>query len=122
MSNIRNAFAALALFAVVAISSTTAMAADGGPRADHWDSVNAHTTDVYKLTFRAGEAARVVVEGDGDTDLDLYIYDANGNLIVADEDYTDYCICDFLPYVTSQFTIKIVNRGSVYNRYHLRTN
>ncbi len=63
-----------------------------------------------------------MVEGDGDTDLDLYIYDANGNLIVADEDYTDYCICDFRPYVTSQFTIKIVNRGSVYNRYHLLSN
>ncbi len=111
MTYLTKPLAAIAMFAVIAVSSASAMAAD-----------NAHTTDVYQLSFRAGEAARVVVEGDGDTDLDLYIYDKHGNLIVSDEDYTDNCVCDFLPYVTSTFTIHIVNRGSVYNRFRLVTN
>ncbi|MGI9518483.1 MAG: hypothetical protein ACR2NP_15615 [Pirellulaceae bacterium] len=122
MFQLRKPLAALAMFAVIAVSSASAMAADKGPRIDQIDSVDAWGTMTYTLTFKRGVNSRVMVRGDGDTDLDLYIYDANGNLIVADEDYTDNCVCDFLPYVTSEFTIHIVNRGSVYNRYRLMTN
>ena len=64
----------------------------------------------------------MTVVGDGDTDLDLYVYDQNGNLIDKDVDYTDNCVCTFVPRWTGLFVIKIVNRGSVYNRYVLRTN
>ena len=85
-------------------------------------SVNAHGTDVYRVNFRAGETGIVTVVGDGDTDLDLYVYDQNGNLIDKDVDYTDNCVCTFVPRWTGLFVIKIVNRGSVYNRYVLRTN
>ena len=121
MYQFRKSIAALAMFAVIAVSSATAMAADKGPRIDQYDTVNAWGTMTYQLTFKRGINSRVIVQGDGDTDLDLYIYDRHGNLIVADEDYTDYCVVDFLPYVTSEFTIHIVNRGSVYNRYRLIT-
>ena len=88
----------------------------------HYDRVLARDYDVYEVTFRAQELARVIVDGDGDTDLDLYIYDANGNDIAKDIDYLDYCVCTWTPAWTGKFYIKIVNRGSVYNEYVLKTN
>lgn len=84
--------------------------------------VRANTTDIWRFNFRAHETAYVVVSGDGDTDLDLYIYDENDNLIDSDVDYTDQCVCSFTPRWTGMFTIKIKNRGSVYNCYTLATN
>ncbi len=86
------------------------------------DRVLAYDTDYYTVRFRGGEEAIVIVIGDGDTDLDLYIYDSNGNLVDSDTDYTDNCVCTWYPRWTDNFRIKIVNRGSVYNRYVLNTN
>ena len=100
---------------------TAEAGAVGGPKQSH-DRVNARSTDKYVVKFRGGSRARVTVNGDGDTDLDLYIYDETGNLIVSDTDDTDYCVCTWTPSWTGNFTIKIVNRGGVYNRYHLETN
>lgn len=93
----------------------------GGPRYTT-EIVAAKSTDTYRIQFRANELAAVTVDGDGDTDLDLYVYDENGNLITKDDDYTDYCYVTFTPRWTGYFTIKIVNRGSVYNRYAISTN
>ena len=93
----------------------------GGP-ASHTDAVNAKSTDRYTITFRGGEEAIVIVNGDGDTDLDLFIYDGNGNFITSDTDSTDNCVCTFNPRWTGSFTIKIKNYGNVYNRYVLITN
>ena len=84
-----------------------------------YDNVLGGYTDTWTYTFRANSEARVTVDGDGDTDLDLYIYDENDNLITKDDDTTDYCVCTWTPRWTGKFKIKIVNRGSVYNRYHL---
>ena len=86
------------------------------------ERVKAKGTDVYKVKFRANELAVVTVIGDGDTDLDLYVYDANGNLIDSDTDYTDNCVCTWEPRWTGTFTIKVVNRGNVYNKYVIATN
>ena len=93
----------------------------GGPQYAR-EIVAAKGTDTYRIKFRAYELATVTVDGDGDTDLDLYVYDENGNLITKDTDYTDYCYVTFNPRWTGYFTIKIVNRGNVYNRYVLSTN
>lgn len=93
----------------------------GGPQYAE-SNVAAYGTDIYRVKFRGGEIARVVVSGDGDTDLDLYVYDENGNLITNDIDYTDQCVCTFQPRWTGMFVIKIVNRGRVYNHYGLLTN
>ena len=90
-----------------------------GPSIDLYDKVLAGYTDTWTYTFRANSEARVTVDGDGDTDLDLYIYDENNNLITKDDDNIDYCICTWTPKWTGTFKIKIVNRGSVYNRYRL---
>lgn len=103
------------------VSKTQTRGAVGGARYNV-SNVNANDYDLYNLQFRAGQTATVIVIGDGDTDLDLYVYDANGNLIDSDTDYSDNCICTWVPRWTGTFTIKIVNRGSVYNHYVLRTN
>jgi hypothetical protein len=92
-----------------------------GPYA-HVDVVNADSTDVYRMTFRGGEAAVLRVIGDGSTRLDLYIYDENGNLITSAVGPGDVCRADFHPLWTGPFVIKIVNRGYVWNRYTLLTN
>jgi hypothetical protein len=66
--------------------------------------------------------AIVTVQGDGDTDLDLYVYDEFGNRVAADEGPTDHCSVIWTPRWTGTFTIKVVNRGALSNRYRLRTN
>ena len=86
------------------------------------DAVRAGQTDVWEFTFVGGQRAGVVVSGDGDTDLDLYVHDQHGNLICGDDDYTDDTVCIWTPRWTGTFYVKIVNRGSVYNRYLLVTN
>ena len=68
------------------------------------------------------ELAEVCVSGDGDTDLDLYVYDSNGNLIGSDADYSDDCVVRWVPAWTGEFTIKVVNRGAVYNNFAIWTN
>lgn len=95
--------------------------AQGGPKYDS-DRVWAHDYVYYNIVFYANEIAEVAVSGDGDTDLDLYVYDANGNLITSDTDYTDDCYVRWVPAWTGTFKIKIVNRGGVYNNYVLVTN
>lgn len=109
------------LLALIDEVASNVRGAVGGPKY-HADAVNAKGTDIYNITFRANELAIVTVVGDGDTDLDLYVYDQNGNLIDSDTDYTDNCVCTWTPRWTGNFRIKIVNRGSVYNRYVIRTN
>lgn len=76
----------------------------------------------YTCKFWANELAEVIVIGDGDNDLDLYIYDQNGNLIASDTDYTDQCVCRWVPSWTGAFTIRIVNRGAIYSNFAIATN
>jgi hypothetical protein len=96
--------------------------ASGGPRSNLGERVLANTTDVYHITFYAGELAQVFVRGDGDTDLDLYVYDEDGNLITSDTDLTDVCLTQWVPAWTGTFRIELVNLGSVYNQYDIVTN
>ena len=85
--------------------------------------VQAYGTDRWDpITFYAGQLALISVTGDGATDLDLYVYDAAGNLVAKDDDELDFCYVAFTPRVTQPYTIRVVNRGSVYNEYTLRTN
>lgn len=88
----------------------------------HRDRVLAGCTDSYTIRFRGGEVAYIVVNGDHDTDLDLYVYDENGNFIVADTDRTDICTVSFTPRWTGVFYVKIKNLGRVSNYYTLYTN
>ena len=90
----------------------------GGP-AYTTDRVYSHSTNAYTCTLKAGEVTTIELKGDGSTDLDLYVYDMYGNLITYDESYGDYCYASLAVYLTSKFTIKVVNRGNVYNDFVL---
>jgi hypothetical protein len=95
-------------------------AVGGAKQGSH--SVRARSTDQFTLAFTAGRLAEILVSGDGDTDLDLYVYDSNNNLITYSEDYSDDCYVSWVPRWTGNFIIKVVNRGSVFNRYVIVTN
>lgn len=92
-----------------------------GPSRDY-AAVNGKSYMDYTASFVANQLAEVLVSGDGDTDLDLYVYDSNGNLIVSDTDYSDDCYVRWVPAWTGRYTIRIVNRGPVYNRFVILTN
>lgn len=108
--------------AALLLTSAAVQAGVVGGSRRHVDVVSPFSTDSYHVTFRGGEAAVVIVSGDGSTDLDLYVYDANRNLIAFDDDSTDDCIVRFTPRWTGSFTICIVNRGRLPNLYVLATN
>jgi hypothetical protein len=103
------------------VGSVAQAGAIGGPKVSQ-SVVLPGSTDRYVVGFRAGETAVVVVRGDGDTDLDLYVYDENGNLITSDDDGSDDCVVQWTPMWSGKFTIRIVNRGSLGNRYRVATN
>lgn len=86
------------------------------------DVVGPGCADNYTVSFVKGYLAEVGLSGDGDTDLDLYVYDSNGNLIASDTDYTDDCYVNWVPRWTGRYTIRVVNRGRIANKYVLITN
>lgn len=92
-----------------------------GPSRDY-AVVNGNGIIDYTASFVANELAEVLVCGDGDTDLDLFVYDSNGNLVGKDTDYSDDCYVPWVPAWTGRYTIRIVNRGPVYNRFVILTN
>jgi hypothetical protein len=82
--------------------------------------VNAHSTDRFDpITFRAGQDATVIVQGDGDTMLHLRVFDQGGHLVDDDTCQYDRCVADFTPRWTGPFTITVENLGSVYNNYSM---
>lgn len=103
------------------ITTGSTRGAVGGPKGQK-DRVYGKDINSYQVKFWASELAEVCVSGDGDTDLDLYVYDANGNLIGSDTDYTDECVVRWVPAWTGIFIIKVVNRGVLYNNYVIWTN
>jgi hypothetical protein len=112
---------AAAGLAVPALTPPVQAGADGGPKVGT-KVVRAYATDSFVVKFTGGAPAMVYVEGDGDTDLDLYVFDETGKLIGADEDDTDVCLVTWTPRRTGMFTIRVVNRGALSNRYTIVTN
>jgi hypothetical protein len=114
--------AALVSVSVLGISSASASVSadpEGGPKSQV-TRVNAYSTDVFKVDCWGGEVTAIRIQGDGDTDLDLYVYDGNGNLVGTGDSYSDCEEVQVLPYYRQTLTIKVVNRGSVYNQYSIR--
>ncbi len=103
------------------LQSGSTRGAVGGPKYGEGRVYGKDYVD-YDLKFWANELAEVIVIGDGDNDLDLYVYDGNGNLIASDTDYTDQCVCRWVPAWTSVFRLRIVNRGTIYSNYAIATN
>jgi outer membrane protein assembly factor BamB len=79
-----------------------------------------------KVVFVANKLAEFVLIGDGDTDIDVYVFDARGNEVAKDEDPAEYgsdlCVCRWTPSEEQEYTIRIVNRGKVYNLCQAGTN
>jgi hypothetical protein len=105
----------------VSVLSISSAAADpvGGPKADQ-TRVNANSTDVFKVDCWGDEVTAIRIQGDDDTDLDLYVYDEAGNLISSGTGNSDREEVQILPYYRQTLTIKVVNRGNVYNAYSIR--
>ncbi len=103
------------------MKSSSTRGAVGGPCADN-DVVYGKDVNTYTVKFWANELAQVGVSGNGNTDLDLYVYDANGNLIGSDTDYSDDCLVRWVPAWTGTFVIKVVNRGIYNNAFVILTN
>mgnify|MGYP001472189636 CR=1 FL=1 len=109
----------VALIACLVASGIALNADPVGGAKESYTSVEANATDVYQLECYGEEATAIRIDGDNDTDLDLYVYDGNGNLIVAGESYSDFEKVIVSPFYRQTLTIKVVNRGGVYNRYAL---
>ena len=103
------------------VKSGVTRGAVGGPKYGEGRVYGKTYTD-YEVKFWANELAEVIVIGDGDNDLDLYVYDGNGNLIASDTDYTDQCVCRWVPAWTGVFRLRIVNRGAIYSDFAIATN
>lgn len=100
------------------LNEVSAESASSDSRSIGWHAkILANGTDTYRIKFAAGASAMVLISGDKDTDPDLYVYKADGSLVDSDTDNTDTCVCAWKPSSSSYCTIKIVNRGSVYNAY-----
>jgi hypothetical protein len=105
---------------VVGLMAAGAALADPvGGSIQHFDRVRAHDVDQYTITLRGGEETWIDVDGDGDTDLDLYVYDASGRQICAADGPSDSMRCRIWTPYTQTFTVRVRNRGNVYNEYML---
>lgn len=82
-------------------------------------SVSAYGTRYHTYSVYAGEEVEIILDGDGSTDLDMFIYDSNGNLIASRTGYGDSESSVLDIYRNTRLTVKVVNRGSVYNDYSL---
>lgn len=110
------------LLAIIDMSDTGPVRGAIGEEKYSFDMIKGYSTDTYKVKFKENKKAVVQVKGVGLTDLDLYIYDRNGNLITSDTAKSDNCECTWIPKWTSEFTIRIKNRGGFYNMYYMQTN
>ena len=83
------------------------------------ERVNAFQTDVWQARVSAGVPVTVTVDGGGRATWtwSSNVYDSNGTLVAFDDDFSDYCIGAWTPRFSGIVTIRIVNRGGVYNRY-----
>jgi hypothetical protein len=107
------------LVTLVAAIALVVSTSNAGSR---YGRVEAYCSYTYTAYFYGGQVNSVQVSGDGDTDLDLYVYDEYGYLVAEDEGWGDECYVSWYQRWGGTYTIKIVNRGGVYNRYWIGTN
>jgi hypothetical protein len=81
------------------------------------DRVQAHSSITYQAYLLSGESTRIAVNGDHSTDLDLCVYDSNGNCVDYDNDNSHNCLASITPLWSGNFTIRVENRGSVWNDF-----
>ena len=94
---------------------------EGQPRTHH-DTVQAGTTDAYRVVFNGGQLAEASIAGDGSGDLDLLVYDENDHLVCRSTGSSDREYCQWWPRWTGPFRIEIQNLGTAANLYRLAMN
>ena len=82
-------------------------------------TVGANSVRYHTYRMAAGERIRIELTGDGSTDLDMHVYSSNGTLIDSRTGYSDIETSYITAYRSGTITIKVVNRGNVYNAYDL---
>jgi hypothetical protein len=100
-------------------SETEAPASDANEFSTNIFEVGAGSVRYHTYRMSAGERVRIELSGDGDTDLDMYVYSSDGVLIDKQEGSSDDEASLIRAYRPGTITVKIVNRGDVYNRYSL---
>ena len=121
INRIKVSSAVLAVVFAILTTSSAFAGAFGGARSGSY-RLSAGNIDSFQIAFRGGESAVVAVVGDGYSNLDLYVYDSYGNLVSWDEGVSDRCSARWFSRYDETFTIKVVNRGAVYNLYGIATN
>src|SRR5262245_34054162 len=112
----------LAIVAILGAGSLAYAGAIGGPRwaVNQW-LAPFHTVD-YQVAFAGGQLANIAAEGNGATDLDMFVYDQYGNQVFFDTRYGDFCEAHFWVSYPQVYTVRVVNRGSLWNVFSLVTN
>jgi hypothetical protein len=93
-----------------------------GGIARHVDTVNADSTDVYRITFRGGEQAVIGAESRYGEDIDIVVQDENQHEICRDTSSDGVPVCIWTPRWTGQFIIKVKNPTHRSVRYSMVTN
>ena len=86
------------------------------------DFVYGNGTTYYDWFFDANRLAEVCVVSFDGADLDLYIYDEQGNLIIADRSYGSTAYCSFMPYYTTKFRIVVQSNARYRSNFEIATN
>jgi hypothetical protein len=83
--------------------------------------VEQQTTDVLQLAYQAGRKARLKLLGDGDTDLDIAVHDPAGKQVAVGNGPTDSEEVAWQAETTGVYTVRITNKGTIWNQYVLTT-
>lgn len=86
------------------------------------ERVAAGATDVFEISFKAGEPAQVGIVGLGGADLDLRVFDEAWNDICGSTGDSSREYCSWVPATTGMFRIRVRNQGKAVEDYVLATN
>lgn len=81
--------------------------------------VNGRGVQVHAMSFQGERRAEIYLSGAGQGNLMLEVYDQGGHKMCLDVREN---LCDFTPFWTGDFTVKVVNGGAGPARYRLSTN
>ncbi|MEE3314146.1 MAG: hypothetical protein VZR56_08310 [Treponema sp.] len=104
-----------------AAKKSTRGASSGALYDSYFAYANGGTT-YYDWFFDANRVAEVGVHSLDGADLDLYIYDENGNLIIADTGCERNAYCSFKPYFTTKFRVIVKNNARYNATFEIVTN
>jgi hypothetical protein len=85
--------------------------------------VTPYGSRAFKITFKGGEPALVIVSGDGTTYMGLYVYDEHGNCVgkddLGDKGSHDDLAVRWVPPRTARYRIEVRNFGALPNTFQL---